>query len=282
MIDQSKLLECMEEIKKIAVSQQGYLTKEEINQYLNDMELDESQMEAVYQYLCANHITVAGYDYVSSETEMPEEQDSLEEPETVSEISKGKMQQEAEHVNTKAQRNLKIYQQEVLALKSRTGQQETELIKRFLNGETQLRDEILHGQLEKVIHIARTYQKRGVVLEEIIAEGNMGLMNAMVVLEQNRESFRNPEGEPDIDKVYSALELEIRQAMERMIDETMDNRDWEETIVARTNLLHEAAKYLAQELGRAATQEELSEYTRIPLEEIRDIMGISEEVRKAF
>ena len=43
-MDQNKLLECMEEIKSIAQSQQNRMTKEEIHQYLSDMELHEDQI----------------------------------------------------------------------------------------------------------------------------------------------------------------------------------------------------------------------------------------------
>ena len=59
-MDQNKLLECMEEIKSIAQSQQNQMTKEEIHQYLSDMGLHEDQFDAVYQYLAMNGITISG------------------------------------------------------------------------------------------------------------------------------------------------------------------------------------------------------------------------------
>ena len=48
-MDQNKLLECMEEIKAIAQSQQNRMTKEEVHRYLSDMELKEEQIDTVYQ-----------------------------------------------------------------------------------------------------------------------------------------------------------------------------------------------------------------------------------------
>ena len=51
----------MEEIKTIAQSQQNQMTKEEIHRYLSDMELQEDQFDAVYQYLAMNGITISGY-----------------------------------------------------------------------------------------------------------------------------------------------------------------------------------------------------------------------------
>lgn len=263
MIDQNKLLECMEEIKGIAMSQQGQLTQEEIRGYLKGMELDEQQMEAVYQYLGAGGIRVEGFTYV---------------PENVNSQTKGKTGEKIEEKKV----NLQLYQRELSALEELTEEQEKGLISRFWAGEKELRNEILQSRLKSVVDIAKQYRRRGVPLDEIIAEGNMGLMNGVARLEQEADRFRDDQGNPKLDEIHSAVEQEVRRAMETMIDEMTEKKEWENTLLARTNLLHEAAKYLAEELGRAATWEELSEYTRIPMEEIHDIMGISEEVRKAF
>ncbi len=68
-MDQNKLLECIEEIKAIAQSQQNRMTKEEVHRYLSDMELKEEQFDAVYQYLVTNGITITGFH--PSQTEDP-------------------------------------------------------------------------------------------------------------------------------------------------------------------------------------------------------------------
>lgn len=287
MIEQEKLLECMEEIKAIAKSQQGRLTKEEIDKYLDGMELDRKQMEAVYQYLCASGIFVEGYEYVPKERQSEDgiANGGKTAGRAVNRKVSGDKEKSSSKSSAKALRNLQMYQSEVSAIKERTQEQDTELMGRFLRGEDGLRNEILQGQLQKVIFLAKQYKKRGMgtlPIEEIIAEGNMGLMNAMEMLERSRESFLKSDGQPDMEKTYGAMDMEIKHAMESLIDDMTEKKDWEDTLVARTNLLHEAAKYLAEEMGRPATQEELSEYTRVSIKEIHDIMGISEEVRKAF
>ena len=78
-MDQNKLLECMEEIKSIAQSQQNQMTKEEIHQYLSDMELHEDQFDAVYQYLAMNGITISGYHPSVSFQEISSADDSINE-----------------------------------------------------------------------------------------------------------------------------------------------------------------------------------------------------------
>ncbi len=264
MIDQSKLLECMEEIKAIAVSQQGHLTKEEIRQYLQDMDLDETQLQAVYRYLGANQITVEGYEYVpEQETEPADPAAESSEEETA--------QPDA------ARKNLELYQSELKALEQVDGQ---DVLKRFLKGERMLRNAVIESRLAQVTKLADDYRDRKALIEDVIAEGNMGLMTAMQVLEQNADDFLGEDGEPLLSKAEQVIELEIKHAMENMIDDMTEQKDWEDTILAKTNLLHEAAKYMAEEMGRRATQEELSEYTKISVEEIRDIMGLSEDAKK--
>ncbi len=285
MIEQDKLLECMEEIKAIAASSQGRLTIEEVQQYLDGMGLDGPQMNAVYQYLVSQGIRVEGYQGV------PEQPIAAASP---SEAEKRGKKQDARSraggsagknagsgsKRTKAQRNLLLYQREVAALPGGSRDEKFQKMRDFMRGETGLREDILCGQLPFVIQIAGEYRKRGVPEEEIIAEGNLGLMNAMAFLESRRELFLRPDGEVDLEQIYDRIEREVRQAMEAMIDGQNENKDRENTIVARTNLLHEAAKFLAEELGRTATREELSEYTKIPLQEIDDLTGLSEDIRK--
>lgn len=300
MIEQSKLLECMEEIKAIAVSQQGRLTKEEVQKYLSDMEMDDNQMKAVYQYLSANQIVVEGYQaepevqpVCSDGGQGQKESDGLGHMESSdlgnsSSVEEDAGESPADNTKpgrqklTKAQRNLIIYQQEVQALEGIEAEQEVELFRQFLMGEARVRNEIMQGHLQYVLQIAEEYKERNALLEEIIAEGNMGLLNAMTVLEQGKDSFWLEEGIPDMVKIKSVIEMEIRQAMEMMIDGMTEEKDWENALVAKINLLHEAAKYLAQELGRTATVEELAEYTRLSVQEIQDILDLSENTKKSI
>ncbi len=276
MMDQSKLLECMEEIKAIAVSQQGRLTKEEIKRYLSDMELDHQQLEAVYQYLSVNHIQIEGYEYIPEElprqdTERKDEQENSSGEKVVS----GKPM-------TKAERNLKIYETEVLALQGYTSEQEAQLFRRFFQGESSLRNDIVQGKLDFVMELAKGYNRKNVLLEDVIAEGNIGLLNAMAVLESENNYFLKEDNSPDMDRIHSVMEMEIRQAMENLIDGFTEQKDWEETVLAKINLLHEAAKYLAEELGHSATKEELAEYTKLSVEEIQELAELSRDAKKVI
>lgn len=268
-MDQNKLLECMEEIKTIAESQQNIMTKEEVKRYLSHMELTDAQLDAVFRYLGTNHIQVKGYLYTPEESQDNAGTDGTkEEVESVKE-------------KTKAEINLQTYRKELSVLDHFSIEQEKELFRRFLAGESQLRNQLIENWLIYVSEIAVQYKKHNVPLEEVIAEGNLGLVDAMLVIEQGAESFLTEDGQPDMDKIMSVIQMEVKQSIERMIDELSSDKDWEGTILAKTNLLHEAAKYLAEEMERVATWEELEKYTKIPIEEIKNIMNLSEDAKKA-
>lgn len=280
MEDQSKFLEMLEEIKMIARSQQGRLTQEEVKQYLSDMELSDEQIRAVFQYLGANNIQVEGYLYIPSEKEREETAAKIENAvERKKEGRREKEDTEAPAVD-RAERNRRIYQQELAALKNSMSGDIEECITHFLQGEDILRNRIIEGHLELVMKKAEEYKNRSVLQEEVIAEGNLGLLAGMEVIARNRERYWAEDGRPDLDAFVETLNQEVTQAMECYIDEMTEEKDWENTVLAKTNLLHEAAKYMTEEIGRVPTREELSEYTKISLEEIEQIMGLSEDARR--
>ena len=68
--------------------------------------------------------------------------------------------------------------------------------------------------------------------------------------------------------------------MEQYIDEQTESKDQEQAMLAKTNLLNEAAKYLTEEIGRVPTIEELSKYTKIDREEIGRLRGLSEDAKR--
>ena len=161
-------------------------------------------------------------------------------------------------------------------------EKEEKLILSFLKGDFSLKNMIIEGYLQRVVEFAKKYKKRGIPLDEVIAEGNVGLMLAMQIVERNREEYILPEGRPDMVKFFGTLEMEVVHAMESYIDGMTESKDWENTMLAKTNLLHEAVKYMTEEIGRMPTLEELSEYTKIPEKEIKDISGLSKDAKKAF
>lgn len=268
-MEPNQLLEYMEELKTIASSQQNRLTKEEINQYLSGLGLESNQFEAVYQYLAVNQIAVEGY-------RLPPQADSAAESSSSGAESAPKQTQ-----SPKTSANLARYRREVDSLTIHTSEQLSGLWAGYLAGDYSCGDELIHEQLPAAIRIAGLYKKKGIPLDELISEGNVGIMTAMQVIRENPSEYLTGTL-PNLTKLQSAVEDEIRRSIENMIHESVTAKDQENAILAKTNLLHEAAKFLAEENGRPATEQELAEYTRLSIDEIHDITELSDDTKYIF
>ncbi|MCI8772037.1 MAG: hypothetical protein HFH73_13050 [Lachnospiraceae bacterium] len=283
MEEQSKFLETLQEIRAIANSQGNHLTKEEIRKYLGEDGLSEEKMQAVYHYLGENHITVEGYHFVPDKQSKGGQKISRKVTDRNSKKeglgkadAKGKSDLEK---GNRREANMRLYRMEIAKFHGRLEEAEDTILG-FLKGDDSVRGVIIENYLQKVVELAGKYQKRNVAMDEIIAEGNVGLMTAIQIIGQNRQEYILKNGSLDYEKFFGTLNLEITHAMEIYIDEMTESKDWESAMLAKTNLLHEAAKYMAEEMGRMPTVEELSEYTKISRDEIKDIMGLSEDAKR--
>lgn len=279
MEEQDKFLEILEEIKNIAALQQNILSKDEIKKYLSDMELSDDKMDAVCSYLVAGGIKIDGYSKASG---MSAGKAGSRKGSNINYATQVSGSQETE----RALSNRKLYMQEVSSLGVSEAGEVNNSIKKFLMGDISLRDRIVENKLKHVIKLASVYKKREAVanktvsIDEIIAEGNVGLLVGISVVEENRERYFKKDGTPDYEAFHGTLNMEILSAMESFIDMESEDKDWENAVLAKINLLHEAAKHLAGEYGSIPTKEELSEYTKIPVEEINSIMNISEDTKR--
>lgn len=159
------------------------------------------------------------------------------------------------------------------------------IIKEFLMGDKSARDGLARCKLSHVVELASSYKKRKIVaglvsIDEIIAEGNLGLLIGISVIEKNKAEYFKENGEPDYEAVNGIINMEIVNAMENFIDLALKDKDWESAVLAKINLLHEAAKYLAEEYGNMPSIEELSEYTKVSSKEISSIMNLSKDTKR--
>lgn len=250
MEEQERFLELLREIKGIAALQQDQLTKEEIKHYLDGMELDDDKIDAVCRYLSTEGIGIDGY------------------------------------IPDRPSYNRKLYQQEAGRLSNLDNGIINGIIKDFLMGGKDARDRLAESKLSHVIQLASAYKNHVAVadktisMDEIIAEGNLGLLTGIAVIEENRSQYFMEDGIPDYEAVHGIINMEIVNAMERMIDTVSGNKDQENTILAKANLLHEASKHLAGETGRIPSKEELSGYTNVSVREISNIIDLSEDTKR--
>lgn len=295
MSDQGKFIEALEAVKNIAVSQNNSLTKEEVKKYLSDMDLSEEQFEQVYYYLSLSGINIEGYRFIPKAVDLKSDtKNQKDEEETSAKADeKNKEQEKGEDVTDektlskkRAEYNSRIYMDEIKKLDYYEDNDEKKLVLEFLNGDKEARNKFIENRLTQVINIANKYSDREAVkkeitgIDELIAEGNVGLLEAISVIEKNKKNYVDTAGKPFFESIDGTIYMEVTNSIEALLDTMTSDSDWESAVLARTNLLNEAAKYMTEEMGRVPTREELSEYTKIPVDEIRGIMGLSKDTQR--
>lgn len=247
MLEQNRFMELLQEIKEVATIQEYQITKEEIGTYFDGMDISEQQLEAVYQYLGDNGIKVPGF--VHRKIEQVEEEKSTE-------IKGEKEENSVSH---------RFYMEELAQLQTLSQEEKTKFFLGVREGNEEHKMRLLEGYLPVVAELAEKYKEKGMPVDDLIQEGNIGLLQALgrvgeIAKLEDAETF---------------LIESVRNAMVSAVDEVNGAEDWESAVVAKSGLIHEAAKYLAEDLGRVATVEELAEYTKLSVKEIEDIRNLS-------
>lgn len=254
MLDRVKFMEMLQAITEVAKVQDNRLTKEEIADYFSEMELEDAHFQHIYQYLGENGITVPGFLYKKIEVQ--------EEPE---EAEQNENKSAKENEEEKQSPVLSMYMEELSYLETMSEQEKTPLFLGVRNGEEEAKNRLFEGYLPVVVELANKYKGKGMLVEDLIQEGNLGLLEALGKV-----------GEiSNIEDADTFIIESIRQAMVEVVDEEIGENDWEETVLAKTGLISEAAKYLAEDMGRVATVKELAEFTKLSEEEIKDILQLS-------
>lgn len=75
--------------------------------------------------------------------------------------------------------SMKLYLLEIGSIPLLTAEQEVEIAKRIESGDVQARDQLISANLRLVVSIAKRYLGRGLSVEDLIQNGNIGLMKAV-------------------------------------------------------------------------------------------------------
>jgi len=79
----------------------------------------------------------------------------------------------------RAQSPLETYLREINETELLTAEQERELADRIEEGDQEARDWMIRANLRLVVNIARSYTRHGLALQDLIEEGNLGLLRAV-------------------------------------------------------------------------------------------------------
>lgn len=151
-----------------------------------------------------------------------------------------------------AQSHLQIYLQDINGTPLLSAEEERDLADRVAEGDPEARDHMVKANLRLVVNIARGYLGKGLSLDDLIEEGNLGLMRAV-------EGF---DGSMDT-RFSTYASFWIKQSIRRAV---MNNGKPIRLPAYMVSLLakwRRATNVLTERLGRAPTIDEVGKALRL-------------------
>ncbi|MBO4998938.1 MAG: hypothetical protein J6D02_13150 [Lachnospira sp.] len=292
MLDKTSFMEVLHEVMELVGTSGKPVSREELKVYFKDMELNAEQEELVYQYLLKGQ---RGQDAVIAEGTLKEagdkgthnkteadkrmhnkvasDEESVQEAELSPVVQELRQSEQKQKEAEKAFLNapyVKMYLKDIRSIKRLKQEELFPYYERLLAGEDDAADVVLHNYLHRVVAIAKRYVLLKVNMEDVVQEGNMGLLLAVKKLK----------GKGEQKNIKKYIENEIKKSMENYINQTLEDDNWEQMVLGRARLLQDAREALAKELLRVPSISELSEYTHLSEEEINDISSLIKEKRE--
>ena len=237
MDDKLKFQEALVSLQNRAEEQGGVLTIEEMQDCLKNMNFNQEQLGMISAYLTGKGIHVEG-------AELPEEE------------QKPYTEEEEEF--------LVQYRKELKSARRQPEDRLEILWQQVKQGEGAARELLAEHYMEKVLAVAEEYAHQGILIQDLVQEGSLGLLMGL-------NSFGQPEDlEPE-----ERLEREIRKSIRQAMEEQNGESSVGEEVTRKLNRLADSITELTEDLGRQITPDELSVYLEMPLEEIEDLLRIA-------
>ena len=147
-----------------------------------------------------------------------------------------------------------------------SAEEEQRMAMQIKAGDEHARGQFVEANLKLVVSIAKRYQGRGLVLEDLIQEGNLGLLRAV-------EKFDHTRGY----KFSTYAFWWIRQAITRAIADQGRTIRLPVHLGDKLNRLKGISLRLQQELGRQPTADELAEHMGSSAEKVQELLTVSLE-----
>lgn len=225
----------LEEIKTLALEQDRVLSKEQVEEAFGKIGMKPEELTPIYEYLNQKKIGIG-------EPVDPDEYLTEEDVDFLSDY---------------------VEQIKLLPVLSQ-GEKEANFLS-AMAGDSTGKAKTIEILLGDIIDVAKLYTGQGVLLEDLIGEGNVALAMGVEML----GCLEKP------DEVPGMLVKMAMDAMEALIQETEEESKIDRKIVDKVNEVSAEAKKLAESLNRKITVEELMEETSFSEKKIHEAIRIS-------
>ncbi len=156
------------------------------------------------------------------------------------------------------QNPLETYLREINETALLSAEDERELSNRIAEGDLAARDRMVRANLRLVVNIARGYSGKGLPLQDLIEEGNLGLLRAV-------EGF-----DPDMNTRFSTYaSYWIKQSIKRALINSAKTIRVPAYMVELLSKWRRANAKLADELGRTPTADEVARELELPSKKLK-------------
>ena len=225
----------LEKVKSIAKEQGGCISEEQVKEEFATLKLSNEQLQMVFDYLVKHKV-------------------GINEPVNVD-----------DYLSDEERNYLQDYLDELAALPTYSEGEKEAITMSAMAGDLDAQGRLTEIYLPDVVEIAKLYTGQGVLLEDLIGEGNVAVAMGCTML----GCLEKPA------EAQGMLGKMIMDAMEAYIEENADSEKADQKIVDKVNKVMEAAKELAEELRRKVTVEELAQETRLSEKAIREAVKFS-------
>jgi RNA polymerase primary sigma factor len=250
----------VEELHKLVDQGQekGFLTYDEVATALEDVDLTKEQVEDFTAYLSDQQIElVEGEQHKALPFEQPAPPPVEDDAKTVAPKLDLTVEPSLD--------SLRLYLREIGKVPLLTADQEVALAKRIERGDMSAKQHMIEANLRLVVSIAKGYLGRGLSFLDLIQEGSLGLIRAV-------EKFDHRKGF----KFSTYATWWIRQAVTRAIADKARTIRIPVHMVEKLNKVVHIERQLVQRLGREPLPEEIAEELDMTVEEVRDILRMSQ------
>jgi RNA polymerase primary sigma factor len=162
--------------------------------------------------------------------------------------------------------SVRLYLREIGRVKMIKPDEEIALARQIAKGDLHAKKKLIQANLRLVISIAKKYVNRGLPFQDLIQEGNLGLIRAA-------EKFDYTKGF----KFSTYATWWIRQAISRGLADKSRTIRVPVHMVESINKMKKTSSRLAQELGRKPSEEELSQAMAVSVSKIQEIIQADRE-----
>lgn len=161
---------------------------------------------------------------------------------------------------------VKMYLKSIGKVRLLTAAEEVYLAKRIEKGDLSAKSKLIEANLRLVVSVAKKYFNRGMLLLDLIQEGNLGLIKAVDKYDYKR-GF----------KFSTYATWWIRQAVTRAISDKARTIRIPVHMVENVNKYIRIQRQLLQKFGREPNHDEIAELLGITPDRVREIIKIAEK-----